>query len=79
VATTTVAIPKLSQAVTEGILTAWMVEDGATVTAGQILYRLETEKVEMDIEAPVAGVIHLSGQPGETYAVGTEIATIESA
>ena len=70
-------IPKLGVSMTEGTLVEWLVSDGATVSAGDVLYRLETDKVENDIEAPVGGVIHISGEEGETYDVGTEIGTIE--
>ncbi len=74
---TTIAIPKMSQAVTEATITAWLVEDGARVSAGDVLYRLETEKVEMDVEAPVAGVVTITGVAGETYPVGTAIGQID--
>ena len=44
---------------------------------GDVLYRLETDKVENDIEAPIAGVVHISGEEGETYEVGTQIGSID--
>jgi len=78
VSTTPIAIPKASQAITEGTIIEWMVEDGGRVAAGQVLYRLETDKVEMDVEAPVSGVLRISGTVGQTYLVGTEIGRIES-
>lgn len=74
---TPINIPKLGVSMTEGTLVQWMVSDGQRVEAGDVLYRLETDKVENDIEAPVAGVVRLSGIEGETYAVGTQIGTIE--
>jgi 2-oxoglutarate dehydrogenase E2 component (dihydrolipoamide succinyltransferase) len=74
---TPISIPKLGVSMTEGTLVQWMVSDGQRVEAGDVLYRLETDKVENDIEAPVAGVVHLSGVEGETYQVGTQIGTIE--
>jgi pyruvate/2-oxoglutarate dehydrogenase complex dihydrolipoamide acyltransferase (E2) component len=42
-----------------------------------VLYRIETDKVENEIEAPVAGVVHITGEEGETYEVGTQIGTID--
>lgn len=72
-----ICIPKLGVAMTEGTIVEWLVDDGATVSAGQPLYVLENEKVENEIEAPAPGVVHLVGTPGEVYAVGTLIATIE--
>ena len=50
-------IPKLGVSMTEGTLVEWLVADGATVDAGDVIYRLETDKVENDVEAPVAGVV----------------------
>ncbi|MBK9179148.1 MAG: biotin/lipoyl-binding protein [Acidimicrobiales bacterium] len=71
-------IPKLGVSMTEGTLVEWMVVDGQQVQAGQALYRLETDKVENDIEAPASGVVHLTGVAGETYEVGTQIGEIET-
>jgi pyruvate/2-oxoglutarate dehydrogenase complex dihydrolipoamide acyltransferase (E2) component len=47
------------------------------VQPGDILYRIETDKVENEIEAPVAGVVRITGVEGETYDVGTQIGSIE--
>jgi pyruvate/2-oxoglutarate dehydrogenase complex dihydrolipoamide acyltransferase (E2) component len=74
---TPISIPKLGVSMTEGTLVEWLVEDGQAVEPGDVLYRLETDKVENDIEAPVAGVVHLSGEEGETYEVGTQIGSID--
>jgi pyruvate/2-oxoglutarate dehydrogenase complex dihydrolipoamide acyltransferase (E2) component len=74
---TEIRIPKPGDAVMEGTLVEWMASDGAHVEAGEVIYRLETEKVEMDIEAPCAGVLRHIGQEGEVYPVGELIATIQ--
>ncbi len=73
---TPISIPKLGFSMTEGTLVEWLVADGESVTEGQVIYRLETDKVENDIEAPVGGVIHISGIEGELYEVGTPIGEI---
>ncbi len=70
-------IPKLGVSMTEGTLVEWLVADGASVKAGDLLYRLETDKVENDVEAPVDGIVRLTGSEGETYDVGTQIGSIE--
>ncbi len=72
-----VRVPKLSLAVSEATLIEWLVEDGAVVSEGQPLYVVETEKVETEVEAAAGGVVHRLGEAGQTYPVGTEIATIE--
>jgi len=44
---------------------------------GNALYRLETEKVELDVESPATGVLHVTGVVGDAYLVGDEIGSIE--
>ena len=75
--TTPISIPKLGVSMTEGTLVEWLVADGDAVEVGDVLYRVETDKVENEIEAPAAGVIRISGVEGETYDVGTQIGSIE--
>ncbi len=72
-------IPQASVAVSEGTLVDWLAADGDRVHVGQALYRLETEKVEIDVECPADGVVRLIGRPGETYPVGEQIGYIETA
>jgi pyruvate/2-oxoglutarate dehydrogenase complex dihydrolipoamide acyltransferase (E2) component len=74
--TTPIMIPKLGVAMTEGTIVAWAVPDGAAVAAGDLLYTIETDKVENDIPAPVGGIVHHLGAEGVTYPVGTKIAEI---
>jgi pyruvate/2-oxoglutarate dehydrogenase complex dihydrolipoamide acyltransferase (E2) component len=70
-------IPKLGWTMEEGTVTEWLVDDGATVTAGEPLYLLESDKVENEIAAPASGVLRQAATAGEAYPVGTEIGTIE--
>ena len=72
-----ISIPKLGMAMTEGTLSEWLVEDGEAVEVGTLLYVIETDKVQTDIESPAAGIIRLIGQEDETYPIGTLVAEIE--
>lgn len=74
---TPISIPKLGVSMSEGTLVEWLVADGSTVAAGDPIYRIETDKVENEIESPSAGVVRQSGVEGETYDVGTQIGSIE--
>jgi pyruvate/2-oxoglutarate dehydrogenase complex dihydrolipoamide acyltransferase (E2) component len=74
---TPINIPQLGVSMTEGTLVEWLVADGDSVTAGQPIYRVETDKVENDVEAAVSGTIRIIGEVGETYDVGIQIGSIE--
>jgi pyruvate/2-oxoglutarate dehydrogenase complex dihydrolipoamide acyltransferase (E2) component len=71
-----IRIPKASLATTEATFIEWLVEDGQPVDEGAPLYLIETDKVEQEIDAPAAGVVHWTGERGETYEVGTQIGHI---
>lgn len=73
---TPVFIPKLGVAMTEGTLAEWLVEDGATVAPGEVIYLLETDKVESEIEAPAAGQLRQIASAGGIYPVGEQVAEI---
>ena len=71
-----IRLPKMGMTAEEAILSEWLVSDGATATEGEVLYRMETDKVETDIDAPATGVVRWTAALGETYPVGTEIGEI---
>ena len=70
-------MPKPGDAITEAIVSEILVPDGDQVEEGAALYCIETDKVENDVEAPVAGVVHITGEEGEIYEVGVQIGEIE--
>jgi len=74
--TTPVIIPRLGMTMTEATLLEWAVADGSTVAAGDVLYRIETDKVETDCEAPASGTVRQTVEPGGVLAVGTVIGEI---
>ncbi|MEU1365535.1 biotin/lipoyl-containing protein [Streptomyces sp. NPDC005803] len=77
--TVLVKLPKLGLTMQEGELVDWLVSDGDTVEAGQPIYLLGTDKVEQEIECPVAGTIQLVGETETKYQVGDVLAKITPA
>jgi pyruvate/2-oxoglutarate dehydrogenase complex dihydrolipoamide acyltransferase (E2) component len=71
-------LPKLAVSMQEGTIVEWLAEAGATVTVGQPLFVIESEKTSTEVESPFAGTFRPLAQLDETYAVGTPIAEIES-
>jgi 2-oxoglutarate dehydrogenase E2 component (dihydrolipoamide succinyltransferase) len=52
-----VLLARLGDTVDEVVVLEWLVAVGDRVVAGDALVRVETDKVEVDVEAPVAGVV----------------------
>jgi 2-oxoglutarate dehydrogenase E2 component (dihydrolipoamide succinyltransferase) len=74
-----VEVPPLGESVTQAILIKWHKPDGATVAADEPLCELETDKANVDIPAPSAGVIRRVKNEGDTVRVGEVIARIDPA
>lgn len=72
-----VLLPKIGFSMNEGTLAEWLVEDGGQAVEGQPLYALESEKSTQEVESPATGTLKIIAQIGETYEVGTLLATIE--
>ena len=70
---TDVVMPKLGLTMEEGTLTAWLVADGAVVTAGVPLFSLETDKVEAEVEAEADGTLVHAVAEGTTVTPGTVV------
>jgi pyruvate dehydrogenase E2 component (dihydrolipoamide acetyltransferase) len=76
---TIVILPKQGLQMTEGLIIRWLVGEGQKVEAGQALFEMETDKVNMEIEAPASGTLLkiLRGE-GETVPVAETIGVIGS-
>jgi pyruvate/2-oxoglutarate dehydrogenase complex dihydrolipoamide acyltransferase (E2) component len=73
-----VRMPKPGDAISEAELTKIHVSDGQTVTEGEPLYEIATDKAELSIEAPASGVVTWKVAVGSAYDVGELLAVIES-
>ena len=54
---TTITMPALSPTMTEGTLARWLVKEGDSVTAGDIIAEIETDKATMEVEAVDEGSV----------------------
>jgi len=75
---TEVKVPVLGESVSEATIGQWLKAPGEAVKADEPIASLETDKVAIEVMAPVAGV--MGGQlakEGDTVKVGALIATIE--
>ncbi len=74
-----IVLPKWGMTMQEGVLAEWLVAVGDAVSDSQPIARVETEKVDAEIEAPAAGtIIELLVEAGTSVEVGTLVARLES-
>ncbi|MBM2576802.1 pyruvate dehydrogenase complex E1 component subunit beta [Jannaschia sp. Os4] len=75
---TEILMPALSPTMEEGTLAKWLVKEGDTVSSGDILAEIETDKATMEFEAVDEGVIGkiLVAEGTEGVKVNTPIAVI---
>ncbi|NDB04354.1 MAG: 2-oxo acid dehydrogenase subunit E2 [Acidimicrobiia bacterium] len=66
-------MPKLGLTMEEGTILEWLVEDGAAITPGMPVLRIETDKVESDVESPAGGILHRTADVGDTFPCGATI------
>lgn len=74
-----VLMPVITEEGEDGVVTAWFVTEGSSVTVGQLIAEVQAEKVADDITAPADGVV--SGLVGinEPVPQGSPICTIGEA
>ncbi len=72
-------MPALSPTMEEGTLAKWLVKEGDTVSSGDILAEIETDKATMEFEAVDEGVVGkiLVAEGTDGVKVGTVIALIQ--
>jgi pyruvate dehydrogenase E2 component (dihydrolipoamide acetyltransferase) len=73
-----IQMPALSPTMEEGTLSKWLVKEGDTVSSGDLLAEIETDKATMEFEAVDEGVIGkiLIAEGTDNVKVGTVIAVL---
>ncbi len=72
-----VIMPALEMAQESGVLVNWLKKEGESVTKGEPLMEIETDKVTVEIEAPASGILRgILAHEGDKVPVGQTIAWI---
>src|SRR6185437_10037514 len=76
---TDILMPALSPTMEEGTLSKWLIKAGDTVSAGQVIAEIETDKATMEVEAVDEGKVEaiLVEAGTEGVKVNTPIARLE--
>ena len=73
-----ILMPKWGLTMEEGTIVSWEIEVGDRIEVGEVIGVVETEKVEVDLESPVAGTVtEILVTEDETVDVGTVLAIVE--
>src|SRR5229473_4069888 len=72
-----IIMPKMGDAMTEGKVVRWYKKSGDVVKKGEPLLEIETDKVNLDLEAEQDGTLgNMAAEAGQMVEVGGVLATI---
>ncbi len=73
-----VKVPVLPESVEDAVVSAWHKKPGDAVGRDENLVDLETDKVVLEVPAPIAGVLkEVKAEEGETVTSGQVLAVLE--
>jgi pyruvate dehydrogenase E2 component (dihydrolipoamide acetyltransferase) len=76
---TEIYLVKVGMTMTEGMVEKWFIPDGAQVKTGELVYALETEKINLDVDAETDGTVKHLVEPGVMMAPGDVVGYIYAA
>ncbi|MFE0750059.1 2-oxo acid dehydrogenase subunit E2 [Gordonia sp. NPDC058843] len=68
-----IVLPKLGLTMQEGVIGGWVAAPGQRVSSGDTLFRVETDKVDVDVEAEGEGVLATAVEAGAVLPVGAVV------
>jgi pyruvate dehydrogenase E2 component (dihydrolipoamide acetyltransferase) len=73
-----IVMPRLGESMTEGVLTSWYKKVGDTVTEGEPIGEIGTDKIDTELASPGTGTItELLLEPDDVAGVGAVIARLD--
>ena len=75
-----IVVPEVGESIVDARVAKWLRREGDQVAAGDPLVELETDKIDLEVSAPQAGVLaKITRQDGEDVKVGEVLGVIEEA
>lgn len=72
-----IVIPAAGESVTSGVLSRWVKKNGDFVKRDETVLELETDKVNLEVPAPAAGVLSITVAEGATVTIGQIVGAID--
>ncbi|PYR77354.1 MAG: dihydrolipoyllysine-residue succinyltransferase [Acidobacteria bacterium] len=75
-----IVVPEVGESIVDARVAKWLRKEGDTVSAGDPVVELETDKIDLEVGAPKAGVLsRIDRRDGEDVKVGEVLGVIEEA
>ena len=75
-----IVVPEVGESIVDARVSKWLRKEGDVVSAGDPLVELETDKVDVEVSAPQAGVLkRIERRDGEDVKVGEVLGVIDEA
>jgi len=72
-----VLVPSVGESITQGVLSAWLKQEGEWVEEGEDLFELETDKASVAVPSPAEGVVHIQVPAGQNVEIGQVVGSVE--
>ncbi|GAB4168349.1 MAG: 2-oxoglutarate dehydrogenase complex dihydrolipoyllysine-residue succinyltransferase [Terrimicrobiaceae bacterium] len=73
-----VKVPAVGESISTGILSVWHRKDGESISSGDVLFTLETDKVSTEVNAPESGIVRTQVAEGDEVRIGQTVALIDT-
>src|SRR5689334_23972094 len=75
-----IVVPEVGESIVDARVAKWLRREGETVAVGDPLVELETDKIDVEVSAPQAGVLkRIDRKDGDDVKVGEVLGVIEDA
>ena len=73
-----IVVPEVGESIVDARVARWLKKEGDAVAAGEPLVELETDKIDVEVPAPKAGVLErIAHKDGDDVKIGAVIGTIK--
>lgn len=72
-----IKVPQVGESIVEAEVGEWFKQDDEYVTKDDLLLELETEKINVELNAEASGKLSIQAQTGDTVKIGAVIGTID--
>jgi 2-oxoglutarate dehydrogenase E2 component (dihydrolipoamide succinyltransferase) len=74
-----IVVPTLGESVVEARVARWLKKEGDRVEAGEPVVELETEKIDLEVNADTGGIIaHITRKEGEDVKIGEVLGVVDA-